>query len=94
MLLTHAYLIAEARSCLAVLADSAPSFEESYAYDHALLELDGVLGDEGPGCSELDAADRADLRARAECAIEGLVEFGADALRIELLLASLDDIDT
>ena len=94
MLLAHAYRIVEAQSCLAELADSTDSFEESHAYDHALLELDGILGDEGPGCWHLDTADRAVLRARAERAIEGLIEFGADALSIELLLVSLDDIGT
>ena len=91
MPLAYALVVAETRSCLAALADAATTFGQSVAYDHALLELDGILGDDGPGCEPLPGVGRDELQRRAESAIERLVEFGVDALSVELLLADLED---
>lgn len=37
MTLAHAYALAEARLCIAALADTAATFEATVAYGHALL---------------------------------------------------------
>ena len=90
MLLSHAVALAEARSCLAALADTAVSFEASVEYERVLLQLDWVHGDDVPW---LDASGRTDDRtvlfSLAESAIEGLVDFAVDPLQIELVLAML-----
>jgi hypothetical protein len=95
MLLTHAALLAEARSYIAALADNARTVEASCAYDLALIELDWVHCDDA---FALDAAshtvDRDVLMAFATAAVERLITCGADALHTELLLASLDDART
>ena len=90
MLVSHAIALAEARSCLAALADTAVTFEASIEYERVLLRLDGIHGDDVPG---LDASGRTDdrtvLYSSAESAIEELVDFAVDALQIELVLAML-----
>lgn len=91
MLLSHAVALAEARSYLAALADSARTFEASLEYDRVLLQLDTVHGDDTPALYDVPAADRSVLYNVAEAAIEDLVRFGVDALQVELLLASLED---
>lgn len=92
MLLAHAYVLAEARSCLATLADSARPFEQSVAFDRLLLRLDWLHGDDTPACEPMPGVGRDELQRRAETAIEQLVEFGIDSLSIELLLADLEDV--
>lgn len=91
MLLAHALTLAEARSCLAALADTADTFDASVEYERVLLQLDVIHGDESPA---LDAegltSDRQVLHALTVSAIEELVEHGVDALQIELLLDMLD----
>ena len=86
MLLSHA--LAEARSHLAALADTAVTFEASVEYERVLLQLDSIHGGDVPG---VDASgltdDRNVLFSIAESAIEELVDF--DALQIELVLAML-----
>lgn len=49
--MTHGYAISfgEARSCLAALADTAPSVDESIYYDQLLLRLD-LMHEDYPGC--------------------------------------------
>ena len=92
MTLAHAYLLVKARSCLAALADDdAATFDQSVAYESLLLRLDVLHGDDSPACEPMPGVGRADLLLLAEAAIEGLVEFGIDALSIELLLADLED---
>src|SRR3546814_10686227 len=48
MLLAHAVTLAEARSYIAALADEALTFDGSVEYEHALLYLDLVPGDDIP----------------------------------------------
>jgi hypothetical protein len=92
VLLPHALTLAQARSHLAALADRANSVEASSAYEHVLVELDRIHGDQSPA---LDAdgltEDRAILRAVASSSIEELEQYGIDPLSVELVLAMLDD---
>ena len=48
MLLPHAQTLAQARSYVAALADRALTIDASSAYEHVLLELDRVHGDDCP----------------------------------------------
>ncbi len=91
MLLAHAETLAEARSYLAALADNACTFDASLEYDRVLLELDALHRDDTPALYPITLTDRGLLWGLAESAIEELVEYGVDALQIELLLASLED---
>lgn len=92
MLLPHASTLAQARSHLASLADRASTIDASSAYERVLIELDRIHGDDCPvidigGLTE----DRAILLAHATSALEGLEQYGVDALSVELVLAMLDD---
>jgi hypothetical protein len=92
VLLPHAFTLAQARSYLAALADQASTIDASSAYEHVLIELDRIHGDESPainggGLTE----DRATLLAVATSALEELEQYGVDPLSVELILAMLDD---
>ena len=90
MLLSHAIALAEARSCLAALADTAVTFEASVEYERVLLQLDWIHGDDVPGLDPSGlTGDRDVLFSIAESAIDELVDYGIDALQIELMLAML-----
>jgi hypothetical protein len=92
MLLTHAALLAEARSYIGALAENARTVEASCAYDLALIELDWIHGDDGPAIGATrPTADRDVLMALTTSAVERLTTYGVDALHTELLLASLED---
>ena len=92
MLLPHALTLGQARSCIAALADQADSIDASSAYEHVLIELDRIHGDESPGLdTDGICEDRADLLASATSAIEDLEQHGVDPLNVELVLAMLDD---
>lgn len=92
MLLPHAQTLAQARSYIAALADRALTIDASSAYEHVLLELDRVHGDECPA-SDTDGLtdDRDILYAVAGSAIEELLQYGVEDLAVELMLAKLDD---
>lgn len=91
MLLAHAVTLAEARSYIAALADEAATFDSAVEYEHALLYLDLIHGDDIPA---LDASgftdDRAILHAIAVSAVKELTDHGVDKLQVELLLDMLD----
>lgn len=90
MLLAHARTLAEARSYLAALADTARTVPGSIAYERVLLQLDLVHGDQAPAHEDLPRTLPADLVYRlAAKTIEDLVRHGVDALQIELVLAAL-----
>lgn len=88
--LTHARTISQARSCLAALADTAGTPRGGSAYEHVLLALDTIYGDDVPALSTLGLSrDRQVLRKNAAEAIEDLADHGLDPLNVELLLAQL-----
>lgn len=89
---SHARTITQARSCLAALADTAPSLTAGSAYDHVLIALDTIYGDDVPALSTRGLTqDRQALWAQATQAIEELGDHGLDPLNVELLLAQLAD---
>ena len=69
MTLTDAYAVTEARSCLAALADTAPTVEASIAYERALLYIDSLVGDYVPGISSPAENDPERLLTRLEVAV-------------------------
>jgi len=90
--LAHAQTLVEARSYIAGLADNARSVEASSAYEHVLIELDRLHGDESPVLStDGMTTSRVVLFAVAKSAVEELQTYGLDALDTELLLARLDE---
>lgn len=90
--LVHALTLAHARSYVAALADGAHAIEASSAYEHVLIELDRLHGDQSPALDTDGLSDNHDvLFAAATSAIEDLKDYGIDALDIELLLARLDE---
>lgn len=92
MLLPHARILCDARSALAVLSDGANCIEASSAYEHALITLDAIHGDDCPAIDTYGLPDEPDeLLAIAVHALERLPSHGVDELRVELLLALLDD---
>src|SRR4051794_23344793 len=92
MTLAYAMALAEARSCLAALADDATDFDESSHFEHLLLDIDR-LHPIGPGLSPT-AGSKAELLARIEVAVDAMIGLGGDGLSLELLLArALRDSD-
>jgi hypothetical protein len=92
MLLPHAQTLAQARSCVAALADRALPLDASSAYERVLLELDRVHEDNCPALDTDNLTDNRDiLRAIASNAIEELQSHGVDPLSVELILAMLVD---
>jgi hypothetical protein len=92
MLLPHALTLAQARSYIAALADQASTIDASSAYEHVLLEIDRLHGDECPAIDGTGIPDeRQILLAVTFDAIEDLQTYGVDALSIELVLAMLDE---
>ncbi|WP_110208631.1 hypothetical protein [Nocardioides daejeonensis] len=91
MLLAHAVTLAEARSYIAALADEAVTFDGSVEYEHALLYLDLIHGEDVPALDTHGLTDdRAILHAIAVSAVKELADHGVDRLQIELLLDMLD----
>ncbi|MEP6815651.1 MAG: hypothetical protein ABI873_08890 [Marmoricola sp.] len=92
MLLPHAFTFAQACSYLAALADQASTTDASSAYEHVLIELDRIHGDDCPAInSDGLTQDRAILLTVATSALEELERYGVDPLSVELILAMLDD---
>ena len=83
----HIKTLAHARSCIAALADHAGTSGGSLAYERVLLELDAMLGDEGPAIEAI--CNEEDLHQQASDALGNLLPFEKDPLRIEILLALL-----
>lgn len=92
MLLAHAVALTQARTYLAALADQASTIDASSAYEHVLIELDRVQGDECPAVEDGPLTkDRAILLAAATSTLEELELYGVDPLSVELIIAMLDD---
>lgn len=85
MTLAYAIALAEARSCLAALADAATGFDESVYFEHLLLDLDSLHPD-GPGLSPM-LGSKDDLLDRLEAAVDKMLDLGGDGLQLEFLLA-------
>lgn len=86
MTIAHAHAIAEVRSCLAALADTAPTVGASAEYDRILIYFDGIVGDLVSAIRSLDETDPCRLFHQLEAAFEGLVTYGFDVLTAESLL--------
>ena len=95
MLHRHAHTLAQARTCLAALADAASREDVSSAYEHVLIELDRIHGDESPDIYlEAVMQDQAIQVENATSAIEDLKGYGVDPLSVELVLWMLEDAYT
>ena len=79
MTLAYAVALAEARSCLAALADSAPTFDESVHYEHLLLDLDS-LHPFGPGLFPTTGT-KAGLLIRLEAAVDRMLDLDLTLIR-------------
>ena len=89
MLLTHAVLLAEARSHVAALADNALTFDGEMEYERVLLELDELHGGIFPPTTVVLVTDSAVLYEIAYEAIAGLEAHMVDPFGLELCLAML-----
>jgi hypothetical protein len=91
MLLAHALLLTAARSNVAALADLTQTFDASVGFERVLLQLDCIHGDDSPALDTAGlTADRDILYLDAASAIEELLEYGVDALQVELVLDMLE----
>ncbi len=91
MLLAHAIAIAEARSYIAALADTATTALGSVAYDRVLIYLDAAHGHQVPALTDVPLIEPATLYRLAQRSITSLGTYGLDPLHIELTLAYLVD---
>jgi hypothetical protein len=90
MLLSHAVVLAEARSYVAALADSASSFDASLEYERVLLQLDWLHDGTVPPITVVPSGDRDVLYRVASAAIGNLANQGVDRLDLEICAAMLD----
>lgn len=91
MLLAHAIAIAEARSYIATLADTATTVLGSIAYDRALIYFDAAHDDHVPALTDIPLSEPATLYRLAQQSITDLGPYGLDPLHIELAVAYLID---
>jgi len=92
MLLPHARTLCDARSALAALSDRACCLEASSAYEHVLIALDAIHGDDCPAIDTSGLPEEPDeVLASAGLALERLKSHGVDELHVDLLVALLDD---
>ena len=89
MLLSHAVLLAEARSYVAALADQALTFDGSMEYERVLLEIDELHGGVFPPTTDVPITDAAVLYEIAYQAIAGLEAHEVESFGLELCLAML-----
>lgn len=93
MLLADALVVAEARTNLAALADTATSIDASSAYEQVLIALDRLHADQSPAIDTTPGTvgDRDSLFSTTVSALESLTAHGLDPLEVELLLARLTE---
>ena len=92
MLLPHARTLCDARSALAALSDGASCIEASSAYEHVLITLDAIHGDDCPAIDTHGLPTHSDgLLNLAAHALDELKTHGVDELHVELLVALLDN---
>lgn len=77
--------IAEARSCLAALADLATDLDESSRYENLLIDFDEPVPD-GPATWPING-DRREVLARLAAAADALTFVSPDPLTFELIWA-------
>ncbi|MEO7944460.1 MAG: hypothetical protein ABIR34_13765 [Marmoricola sp.] len=90
MMLSHAVLLAEARSYVAALADHAHSFDASMEYERVLLQLDWLHNGTLAPITVVPANDPTVLYDIAYAAISNLAAHDVDQLELEICLAMLD----
>lgn len=88
MQLAHARTLAEARSYVAALADSATTVDASIEYDR-VLQIDFIHDEYRPAIAPVILIDRDELFSVAESAAEELAAHGVDPLAVELVLDML-----
>lgn len=86
---TCAVVLAEARSCLAALADVGTSEDCAGAYERLLIDLDVLTDDAGPATYPIVGVSVDELVERAELALGCLTAYGVESLGVELLIARL-----
>ena len=92
MLLPHARTLCHARSALAALSDGANCIEASSAYEHVLITLDAIHGDDCPAIDTYGLPTHPDeLLDVVAHALDELKTHGVDELHVGLLLALLDN---
>lgn len=84
MLLSHAVVLAEARSYLAALAESAAGFDASLEYERVLLQLDWLHDGVAPPITVVPSGDRRVLKDVAARAISDLAHHGVDRLELAI----------
>ena len=90
MLLSHAVLLAEARSYLAGLADSATSFDTALDYERVLLQLDWIHDGTIPPITVVPSGNRHVLYGVARAAINNLEVHAVDPLDLAICLSMLE----
>ncbi len=90
MLISHAVLLAEARSYVAALADQASSFDATLEYERVLLQLDWIHHGAIPPITVVPAGDRDVLHNVATRSITELANHAIDGLELAICLAMLD----
>ena len=89
MLLSHAVLLAEARSYLAALADHATGFDAALEYERVLLQLDWLHHGTMPPITVVPSGNPDVLFKVAVASISGLGKHAVDRLGLEICLSML-----
>jgi hypothetical protein len=89
MRLSHAVLLAEARSYVAALADHARTFDAAMDYERVLLQLAWLHHGTVPPITVVPASDPTVLHDVAQSAIGNLQDHGVDRLKVEICIAML-----
>ena len=90
MLLSHAVLLAEARSYVAALADHAVGFDAALEYERVLLQLDWLHQGSVPPITVVPSGDPSVLFNVAVAAVSGLEHHAVDRLELEICLSMLE----
>lgn len=90
MLLSHAVALAEARSFLAALADSARGFDAALEYERVLIQLDWLHGGTVPSITVAPPCGRDALHKVALAAIGSLELHGLNKLELAICSSMLE----
>ncbi|GAB6985273.1 hypothetical protein [Nocardioides pyridinolyticus] len=91
----HARALALARTYVVALADQTDDLDVASAYEHVLIELDRLHGDQSPDIvPDALTSDRSLWFEFALVAIASLTRHGVDPLSVELLCWRLLDAHT